>query len=81
MFFIHLNLWNTGFNLNPHLLYTLIHLAGIFVLSTFGRIYPIHSVQSFLLGPLQVYIKLSSGEICVANLKAPLRMVRVWTGF
>ena len=24
--------------------------------------------------------KLSRGEICVANFKAPLRMVRVWTG-
>ena len=26
-------------------------------------------------------VKLSRGEICVANIKAPLRMVRVWTGF
>ena len=25
--------------------------------------------------------ELSRGEICVANLKAPLQMVRVWTGF
>ena len=25
--------------------------------------------------------QLSRGEICVANLKARLRMVRVWTGF
>ena len=25
--------------------------------------------------------KLSRGEICVANLKVPLQMVRVWTGF
>ena len=25
--------------------------------------------------------KLSRGEICVANLKAPMGMVRVWTGF
>ena len=25
--------------------------------------------------------KLSRGEICLANLKAPLQMVQVWTGF
>ena len=25
--------------------------------------------------------KLSRGEICAANFKVPLRMVRVWTGF
>ena len=26
-------------------------------------------------------LKLSRGEICVANLNAPLQMVQVWTGF
>ena len=31
--------------------------------------------------PSEIKKKLSRGEICVANLKAPLRMVRVWTGF
>ena len=33
-------------------------------------------------GPECVFsCQLSRGEICVANLKAPLPMVRVWTGF
>ena len=30
---------------------------------------------------VQLQYKLSRGEICVANLEALLRMVRVWTGF
>ena len=28
-----------------------------------------------------LFIKLGRGEICVANFKAPLQMVLVWTGF
>ena len=28
-----------------------------------------------------IYKQLSRGEICVTNFKAPLGMVRVWTGF
>ena len=39
------------------------------------------SVHSYSFHPIKPITKLSRGEICVANFKAPLQMVRVWTGF
>ena len=54
---------------------------GVVVIGEKYETLSIHKYILFIFPKGQHCLELSRGEICVANLKAPLRMVRVWTGF